>query len=482
MRKRITALCIMSAVLLSGCNGETPAETTAAVPDGTTSAVVAETPETTPAETTQAVETTVSAGKSEPVLHSYEKETEDGWLYYVWDDNGVMKAYISGYNGTDTDLVIPDYAEGYPVTNVNSYSFTNNESITSVVFPDTIEIIDSDAFRGCINLGNVTIPETIKKISADSFEGTPWFEKQCAQNDIVIIGNVLLRAVNVSGDYTVPDNIDYIADWAFDECEEITSVTIPDNVTGIGAGAFSQCYRLTSVTLPSSITKLEYAVFGYCYQLDNVVIPDSVTDIDSDAFSGCDALKNLTIPETVTYIGKSAFEDTIWLAEKQAENPLVVVNGILIDGMTASGDFTIPENVTRIGAYAFWQNENITSVTIPESVTEIGEYAFDECINLKSVSMADSVKLISSRAFSDCSSLEKISFSKNLTELHYGVFHDCPKLTGFTIPDELDIDIFVGMFGTLGEEYPVEAVYKGNTWVYNHEIYGFENAVQSAER
>ncbi len=477
MKKRITISAIISALLLSGCSGSTAEGTGTTTTVDTTSAVVTEAPET-----TTVTEATEESEKSEPVLHSSEIETEDGWLYYIWDDNGVMKAYISDYNGTDTDLVIPDYVDGYPVTNVNSYTFTNNETITSVVFPDTIEII-KDAFRGCANLESVTIPDTVQKISADSFEGTPWFEKQCAENDVVIIGSVLLRAVNVSGDYTVPDNITYIADWSFYGCKEITSVTIPDNVTGIGVGAFSQCYNLTSVTLPDTITKIEYAAFGYCYQLDNVVIPDSVTYIDDNAFSGCEALTNITIPETATYIGTDAFEDTIWLAERQAENPLVVVNGTLIDGLAASGDVVIPENVTKIGAYSFWQNENITSVTISSGITEIGKYAFNYCINIRSITMADSVKLIGWSAFSECSSLEEISFSKNLTNIYNGAFTDCPKLTGFTIPDELDIDLFSYIFGTFHDEkYPIEAKYKGTTWVYNYENNRFENTVQSAER
>ena len=78
--------------------------------------------------------------------------------------------------------------------------------------------------------------------------------------------------------------------------------------------------------------------------------------------------------------------------------------------------------------------------------------------------------------------LENINFSKKLTELEYGVFYDCPKLTGFTVPDELDIEIFRYTFGSYDEEYPIEAKYKGTTWVYVYDEYGFVNTVQSAER
>ena len=56
-----------------------------------------------------------------------------------------------------------------------------------------------------------------------------------------------------------------------------------------------------------------------------------VTRISSHAFSRCSNLASVTIPESVTSIDKAAFSGTPWLKAKQEENPLVVVNGILID-------------------------------------------------------------------------------------------------------------------------------------------------------
>ena len=39
-----------------------------------------------------------------------------------------------------------------------------------------------------------------------------------------------------------------ISDYAFQSCENLTSVTIPNSVTSIGECAFSDCSSLTSVT------------------------------------------------------------------------------------------------------------------------------------------------------------------------------------------------------------------------------------------
>lgn len=477
MKKRITVLALISALLLSACSGnsgDSTETTTAAETAAATSAVITEVTET--SETTAKTETT---GR---FLTSGETETDDGWIYTIDDYNGISSATITGYTGADTEIVIPADVDGYPVTCIDNLAFRRNEEITGVTFPETMEIIDNNAFSDCINLENVIIPETIKQVSSDSFSGTPWFERQCEENDILIIGSVLLHAANISGEYTIPRNITYIADWAFEECEGITSVTIPENVTGIGAGAFNGCCALETVSIPSTITEIDYLVFADCTSLNNVIIPDSVTAINSDAFSGCESLTGITIPGTVTSIGTEVFENTPWLAEKRNENPLVVVNGILIDGKTASGDVVIPENVTKICEYSFYENTDITSVIIPGTVTEIEANAFNECTALKSVTMADGVQVIGAGAFADCTGLENIVFSKNLTDLGYFVFYDCPKLTGFTVPDELDIDVLRYTFGTNDEEYPIEAEYKGTTWIFDPDEHGFVNSVQSAER
>ena len=102
------------------------------------------------------------------------------------------------------------------------------------------------------------------------------------------------------------------------------------NVTSIGERAFFGCTSLTSVKLPGS-----------------------VTSIGSRAFYNCKSLTSISFPDSVTSIGSSAFNGTKWLKNKQEEDPLVIVNGILIDGKTCQGDVTIPDSVTSIGTWAF---------------------------------------------------------------------------------------------------------------------------------
>ena len=151
-----------------------------------------------------------------------------------------------------------------------------------------------------------------------------------------------------------------------------------------------------------------------------VVIEEDVTSIGIYAFSGCISLTDITIPGSVTSIGDSAFQNTTWLKNKQNESPLVIVNGILIDGRTCSGEVTIPNNVTSIGNYAFYECTGLTSIEIPEGVKSIGANAFSDCTGLTSITIPKSVTSIGDEAFSEypATSVSLIKISSRVRGIH----------------------------------------------------------------
>ena len=79
--------------------------------------------------------------------------------------------------------------------------------------------------------------------------------------------------------YTIPNSVTHIGDWAFSECKSLQSIVIPNSVTYIGYEAFSECIALQSIDIPNSVTHIGNEAFYRCYALQSIHI--RITDIDS---------------------------------------------------------------------------------------------------------------------------------------------------------------------------------------------------------
>jgi hypothetical protein len=159
-------------------------------------------------------------------------------------------------------------------------------------------------------------------------------------NKVSVITAGMLDGYTVIGDYAfqncdgltsvmIGNNVTSIEDGAFYGCTGLTSVTIPNSVTSIGNWAFAKCTGLTSVTIPRSVTNIGYYAFHGCSSLTSPVynahvfaymptsysgaytIPDGIESIVGGAFSGCSGLTSITVKaETPPALGSSVFTDT----------------------------------------------------------------------------------------------------------------------------------------------------------------------------
>ena len=61
--------------------------------------------------------------------------------------------------------------------------------------------------------------------------------------------------------YNIPDSVTSIGDWAFSECESLTSINIPDSVIKVGFRAFSDCKNLNPQIKDDIIKRFGTIVF-----------------------------------------------------------------------------------------------------------------------------------------------------------------------------------------------------------------------------
>jgi hypothetical protein len=330
------------------------------------------------------------------------------------------KTYVTVYDG---------------VTEIADGAFKNCASLSSVDLPDGITSIGDNAFAYCNSIRSITIPKTVTSIKRHLFEesyslkeikvadGNTTFASydgalytkdmktilECPggktsikfHNDTTAIGNYAFFYCKRLTSVSIPKTVTCIGDYSFNHCLSLTSATLHDNITYLGKYAFSDCIRLSSVHIPKSITTLNDYVFLGC-GFTSVSIPDNITVIGEGAFEYCYKLYDIDIPQTVTSIGRLAFTQTKWEKNRQAEDPFIIVNGILIDATTCTGDVVIPSGVSIINGTAFYYANGITSVTIPNGVTTIINNEFINCTNLKYVVIPASVTNMEYSLFYGC--------------------------------------------------------------------------------
>ncbi len=335
------------------------------------------------------------------------------------------------------------------------------QGIKSIIIPKSVETIGFCAFGGCFNLKKVTIPKSVKKIEGQAFRLTSWLFDQAAKskNSLVIINGIL-----IDGSYCeeekliIPSSVVSIGEYAFEGCRSIKTLIIPDNVKNIGQHAFYSCDNLKSVSIPKSIISFDYYSFYECSNLTTVTIQEGAKIIGDSAFEDCNKLKNITIPKSVTSIGSYAFSKTKWLDDQRAKNPLVIINGIVIDGQKCTGSLIIPDTVKSIIEGSF-RDSIVTSVTIPNGIKSIPAMTFYNSANLKKISIPNSVTSIGYDAFFDCINLKSVSIPKSVTKIGsaaFGFYYDSKaekfkKVSGFTI---------YGYKGTAAEKYAKDNGFK----------------------
>ena len=302
-------------------------------------------------------------------------------------------------------------------------AFHRCTDLESVVVPENVTLIGSEAFEECTNLKEITLPENLTELGVGVFRDTPWLSDRRKDDPLVVVNGVVIDGKNCNGVVQIPDCVRIIGHSAFQKNSEITEVILPESVTKLGSYSFGECPALEKAVIPKQIKCVSDYAFFNCDNLKSVVIEEGVTELGNGAFANCDQLEEITIPKSVNSIETYALSNTLWMKNRQKENPLVIVNYILISGTACKGNVVIPEEVTAIAPYAFEQSE-LASVVIPEGIREIPFMAFGTCEELRSVTIPDSVTFIDDSAFSSCSKLKEITIPPTVRELDYQVFCD----------------------------------------------------------
>lgn len=233
-----------------------------------------------------------------------------------------------------------------------------------------------------------------------------------------------------------------ILDYAFMECDSLTSVNLGNSVESIGNSAFDKCSSLASVSIGKSVETIgDYAFRNNPFQ--SIVIPGSTKSLGSNVFDGCANLLAIDVPASVLSIGDYAFQgctslgtvnvadrDSVLTLGSNGSNPLFAQ--CPLTSAYIGGDLEYP-TTENAGYSPFYGNTSLRTVTFHGNETEITPYEFSGCTSLEQIELGQGLETIGEGAFRD-NPFQSIVIPNSTQSLGDNVFDGCKNLLAMDIP------------------------------------------------
>ena len=331
----------------------------------------------------------------------------------------VSKFYDTAYSGK---VAIPETVKyngfNFTVTSIGDFAFSHYGRITGVTIPDSVELIEEEAFSGCQGLTEVNFGSNSK--------------------------------------------LEEIGKNAFSGCKKLNSFTIPSNVKNIGDRAFEYCYGLTEIVTESKMpATIVVEVFAECpanFKI-NIVVgmkEDYISKgwpkdkLEESIYFNItqNTVEGVAITYQATYLDSATGTGTVKVLYGPVYGP----------GRNYSPSITIPETieydgftytVTEIGEKVFHWYEFLEEVSLPSTVTTIGDQAFEKCSRLKSIDMPG-VENIGYAAFNQCKNLTSVTLPSCIKYIDDFAFYNCSSLDTVMFLTELPDSILAHPLPPMG--------------------------------
>lgn len=207
--------------------------------------------------------------------------------------------------------------------------------------------------------------------------------------------NAFNRCQNLEG-VKLPSSVTYIGKGAFADCSQMKEVDLGGNVKVISEIAFPGCVALEKINL-EGVERIEGMAFSACYSLKEFVIPASLRFIGSSALGGVGAETQLVIPEDVE-LEKSSLNGSLF-SEVVLPLNIETIPSSLCFNMPNLKRVDLPSSVRRLESQAFSSCSSLTEINLNEGLEYIGGQAFAWSQSVATIDIPQSVKVIVGEAF-----------------------------------------------------------------------------------
>lgn len=369
-------------------------------------------------------------------------DTYEAYAYFATDvlsftlrEDGTYSVQKGAYFNKFAVVTVPETYNGAKVSVISASAFAYASGIKIINIPDTIEIIEvGTAFTGTSKLEEINIYETGNAVSPrySSHEGV-LYSQDVAGLELAVFPS------GKSGEYVIYDGTKLIGSRAFYNAYNVTSVTIPGSVAIIMPSAFMGCRNIETLTIldsdnPNEESGLKIADHAF-YNLRNLTtvnLPARLSSFSPAMFSSTGKLSTINIAK-----GGSMYASKNGMVTNAAGDTLIYCPS----GRT--GYVRIPAGIATIAAGSFMQHYSITEVYVSYSVATIENNAFKLCTNLQTLTFEGSPSAVGmtvgKQAFMRCYALKNVIFEKEsaVTEIGEEAFSSCNVLGDLTLPATL---------------------------------------------
>ena len=367
-------------------------------------------------------------------------------LHDYSDDNGGFShdGYVMlRYNGAldVEEYVIPEGCKVLADSCFNlydPYGPWENPHFSSLIIPDSLEIIGDDAFGGCAELETLHIPASVKHIQGNPFPSmlpiTTDSPLYVVKDDILYDKySRLIHAFSDSKTIVIDSSVKKIEHSAFRGSDNLSNIIVHSEINEIGGYAFSYCQNLNNVIINAKMEIIPDGLFrgSGIYEFD---IPTETKKIGLASFADCKRLQKVDVPENVTKIDAFAFENDESLKYVTINANIQAIEQGTFRGCSSLKDIIIPEGVKSIGQQAFKDCTSLETIHLPYSLEELGDAVFEGCTNLKRIELPRGLKVLSRKLFHGCKSLREVVMPSTIESIGSKVFEGCESLCSIVIP------------------------------------------------
>lgn len=383
------------------------------------------------------------------------KEAEDWKTVEYWSSNP-GEIFIEDYLGTQEHIVIPVEINGKKVSGIASFAFKTckaktveipgyykkvsqgfafqNQSITSAVIGEGIEVLDDSVFFNTTNLENVRISKSVGMVYGNcTLKSTKWYSNQ---GDYVIAGTVLLSFEGEGAIVNVPHGITTVAELVA-VFKNIRKVILPKTVTTLCKSAFSGRgnENIQEFVFTDALVNIGSHAFGKNKWLDRF---GNQPVIINNQLYGCKTTESVVvIPEGIIKICAEVFKDNTTIKKVALPKTLKIIDEQAFAGCQNLQTIELPEGLERLGMACFYRCNKLTHVVLPDSLLEVGRSAFNSCASLTEVQLGEQTEVIREKAFFECSKLQLVRMSNKVRSIGTEAFYKCGALKEITLSSDL---------------------------------------------